>query len=187
MKTAERTTTGATGNAENLTKWVVDPAHSEFLFKVKHMMISTVTGRFESFNATVEAAGDDFTKAAINVEVDVDSINTNNEDRNNHLKSDDFFNAERFPRITFSSTYFDGEKLTGDLTIRDVTKEVSLQVESNGIAVDPYGQTKAGFELAGEISRKEFGLMWDVVTEAGSVVVSDKVKMVIDIQFIRQD
>jgi polyisoprenoid-binding protein YceI len=185
MKTAERTTSEAAGNAEKMTKWVVDPAHSEFLFKVKHMMISTVTGRFESFNAVVEAQGEDFTNAAIQVEVEVDSINTNNEDRNNHLKSDDFFNAERFPRITFNSTSFDGETLTGDLTIRDVTKEVSLQVESNGIAVDPYGQTKAGFELAGEISRKEFGLMWDVVTEAGSVVVSDKVKLVIDIQFVR--
>jgi polyisoprenoid-binding protein YceI len=174
-------------NSDVITRWLVDPAHSEFLFKVKHMMISTVTGRFERFGATVETVGDDFTNADISVEVEVDSIQTNNPDRDSHLKSDDFFNAESFPRITFRSSSFDGERLTGDLTIRDITREVTLQVESSGTAVDPYGQTKAGFELTGEISRKEFGLKWDVVTEAGSVVVSDKVKLIIDIQFIRQD
>ncbi len=170
-----------------MTSWVVDPAHSEFLFKVKHMMISTVTGRFEKFNAIAGTNGDDFTGAEISVEVEVDSINTNFPDRDNHLKSVDFFNAESFPVIGFRSSGFDGTTLTGDLTIRDVTREVTLQVESHGIAVDPYGQTKAGFELTGEINRKEFGLMWDVITEAGSVVVSDKVKLVIDIQFVRQD
>ena len=174
-------------NSDVITRWVVDPAHSEFLFKVKHMMISTVTGRFERFDATVETEGDDFTDAKIDVEVAVDSIQTNNPDRDAHLKSDDFFNAESFPVITFRSSSFEGEKLTGDLTIRDITREVTLRVESNGTAVDPYGQTKAGFELTGEIRRKEFGLMCDVVTEAGSVVVSDKVKLIIDIQFIRQD
>jgi len=166
---------------------VVDPAHSEFLFKVKHMMISTVTGRFEQFNATVETSGEDFSNAEISVDVDVSTINTNNPDRDRHLKSDDFFNAEQFPMISFRSSSFDGETLTGDLTIRDVTRQVSLQVDSNGTAVDPYGQTKAGFELTGEINRKEYGLKWDAVTEAGNVVVSDKVKLVIDIQFIRQD
>ena len=187
MKTEELSNRQFETNSDVMTRWVVDPAHSEFLFKVKHMMISTVTGRFEKFDATVETEGDDFTNAEISVEVEVDSINTNNPDRDAHLKSDDFFNAEAIPFITFRSNSFDGETLTGDLTIRDVTRQVNLQVESNGTAVDPYGQTKVGFELTGEISRKEFGLMWDVVTEAGNVVVSDKVKMVIDIQFIRQD
>jgi len=187
MKTEKTKNAEFANKPDAMTKWIVDPAHSEFLFKVKHMMISTVTGRFEHFNAIVETTGDDFTDAAIKVEVHVDSINTTSADRDNHLKSDDFFNAGEFPFITFQSTSFDGETLTGNLTIRDVTKEVSLQVESNGTAVDPYGQTKAGFELTGEISRKEFGLMWNVVTEAGSVVVADKVKMVIDIQFIRQE
>lgn len=174
-------------NTEEITKWVVDPAHSEFLFKVKHMMISTVTGRFERFNATVETDGEDFSDAEISVEVEVDSINTNSPDRDNHLKSDDFFNAEKYPVIRFHSVSFDGETLTGDLTIRETTRRIGLQVESNGTAVDPYGQTKAGFELTGEINRKEFGLKWDAVTEAGNVVVSDKVKLVIDVQFIRQD
>lgn len=187
MKTDEMSKRADFSNSDEKTKWVVDPAHSEFLFKVKHMMISTVTGRFEQFNATVETSGEDFSNAEISVDVDVSTINTNNPDRDQHLKSDDFFNAEQFPMISFRSSSFDGETLTGDLTIRDVTRQVSLQVDSNGTAVDPYGQTKAGFELTGEINRKEYGLKWDAVTEAGNVVVSDKVKLVIDIQFIRQD
>ncbi len=168
------------------TIWKIDPTHSEFTFKVKHMMISTVSGEFEKFDTTVGTNGDDFTNADVNVEVEVDSIKTKNEDRENHLKSDDFFNAEKYPLITFKSKSFDGETLVGDLTIRDVTKEVALDAEFNGIAVDPYGQTKAGFELSGEINRKEFGLMWSAVTEAGSVVVSDKVKLGINVQFIKQ-
>jgi polyisoprenoid-binding protein YceI len=118
--------------------------------------------------------------------VDIDSINTKNADRDAHLKSDDFFNAEQFPQMTFRSKSFDGENLTGDLTIRDITKEVSLDVDFNGVAVDPYGQTKAGFELTGKINRKDFGLKWSAVTEAGNVVVSDTVKLVIDVQFVKQ-
>jgi polyisoprenoid-binding protein YceI len=187
MKTDAMRRTDGNTTTEEMTKWIVDPAHSEFLFKVKHMMISTVTGRFERFDATVKTSGEDFSDADINVEVEVDSINTNSPDRDQHLKSDDFFNAERFPVIRFRSVSFDGETLAGDLTIRETTKRIEMQVESNGTAVDPYGQTKAGFELSGEINRKEFGLKWDAVTEAGNVVVSDKVKLVIDVQFIRQD
>ncbi|HKI89981.1 MAG TPA: YceI family protein [Draconibacterium sp.] len=168
------------------TLWKVDPVHSEFTFKVKHMMISTVTGEFEKFDATVETNGDDFSNAKVNVDVQVDSIKTKNTDRENHLKSDDFFNAEKYPKITFNSKSFDGETLVGDLTIRDKTKEIKLDTEFNGIAVDPYGQTKAGFELTGEINRKEFGLMWNAVTEAGNVVVSEKVKIAVNIQFVKQ-
>lgn len=168
------------------TKWAIDPTHSEVSFKVKHMMISTVTGHFESFDANVEAEDDTFKNADIQVAVDIDSINTKNADRDAHLKSDDFFNAEQFPQMTFSSKSFDGENLVGDLTIRDVTKEVELDVDFNGVAVDPYGQTKAGFELTGKINRKDFGLKWSAVTEAGNVVVSDTVKLVIDVQFVKQ-
>jgi polyisoprenoid-binding protein YceI len=116
----------------------------------------------------------------------VDSIKTKNADRDAHLKSDDFFNAASFPKITFKSTAFDGEKLTGNLTIRDITKEVTLEVDYNGTAVDPYGQTKAGFEISGSINRKEFGLKWDAVTEAGSIVVADKIQLVIDAQLVKQ-
>lgn len=187
MKTDANTRREEFSNTLEMTKWAVDSAHSEFLFKVKHMMISTVTGRFERFDATVETSGEDFSGAEISVEVEADSINTNSPDRDNHLKSDDFFNAEKFPVISFRSTAFDGETLTGDLTIRDITRQVTLQVESNGTAVDPYGQTKAGFELTGEINRKEFGLKWDAITEAGSVVVAEKVQLMIHVQFIRQD
>lgn len=168
------------------TKWVIDPAHSEIGFKVKHMMISTVSGQFEKFDATAETNGEDFTTVSVKVKIDVDSINTKNKDREAHLKSDDFFNAEKFPQMTFVSKSFDGEKLSGDLTIRDITKEVTLETEFNGIAVDPYGQTKAGFELSGEINRKDFGLKWSAVTEAGNVVVSDKVKLIIGAQFVKQ-
>lgn len=168
------------------TKWSIDNAHSDVAFKVRHMMISTVTGHFEDFEATVKTDGDNFENASIEFSAKTDSINTKNKDRDNHLKSDDFFNAEKFPEMKFVSKSFDGEKLVGDLTIRDKTKEVILDAEFNGIAVDPYGQTKAGFEIAGEINRKDFDLTWSAVTEAGSIVVSDKVKLVIDAQFTKQ-
>ncbi len=168
------------------TKWAIDPSHSEIAFKVKHMMISTVTGHFEDYTATVETEGDSWTNAKINVSIKTDSINTKNKDRDAHLKSDDFFAAEQYPEITFVSKSYANGKLIGDLTIRDTTKEVSLDVEYNGTAVDPYGQTKSGFEISGQINRKEFGLSWSAVTEAGNIVVSDKVKLAIEAQFIKQ-
>ena len=168
------------------SKWVLDPTHSELAFKVKHMMISTVTGYFEQFEGELETDDENFNNASVEISVDVASISTNNADRDGHLKSDDFFNAEAFPKMTFKSKSFDGTTLTGDLTIRDVTKEVALDVEYNGTAVDPYGQTKSGFEVTGEINRKEFNLSWSAVTEAGSIVVSDKVKIVGAVQFVKQ-
>jgi polyisoprenoid-binding protein YceI len=151
------------------------------------MMISTVTGHFEDFDASVETEGEDFRDARINFTARIDSINTKNRDRDHHLKSEDFFNAKAYPELTFRSKSFDGELLTGDLTIRDITKEVTLEVDFNGIAVDPYGQLKAGFGISGEINRKDFQLNWDVVTEAGSIVVADKVKLAVDVQFFRQE
>lgn len=168
------------------TNWVIDNTHSEIAFKVRHMMISTVTGHFEDFKATAKTDGENFENAEISFTANTASINTKNEDRDTHLKSDDFFNSEKYPELKFVSKSFIGEKLTGDLTIRDVTKEVTLDVELNGIAVDPYGQTKAGFEINGEISRKDFGLTWNAVTEAGSVVVSDKIRLAIDVQLTKQ-
>ena len=168
------------------TKWTIDKSHSEIAFKVKHMMISTVTGHFDNFLATVETSADDFNTASIAFTAETGSINTKNKDRDGHLKSDDFFNAEKFPELKFISKSFDGEHLTGDLTIRDVTKKVVLSVDFNGIAVDPYGQTKAGFEIQGEINRKDFNLTWSAVTEAGNIVVADKVKLIIDAQFIKE-
>ena len=171
---------------ENNTNWSIDNAHSEIAFKVKHMMISTVTGHFEDFEATAKTNGDNFNNAVIEFSAKTASINTKNKDRDAHLKSDDFFNSEKFPEMKFVSKSFDGENLIGDLTIRDVTKEITLNADFNGVAVDPYGQTKAGFEITGELNRKDFNLTWSAITEAGSIVVSDKVKLVVDVQFIKQ-
>lgn len=150
------------------------------------MMISTVTGYFESFDGEIEADAEDFSDAKIQFSVTIDSINSKNTDRDGHLKSDDFFNAAMYPKMTFVSKSFNGESLIGDLTIRDVTKEVTLDVDYQGTAFDPYRQTKAGFEVTGIINRKEFGLNWSAVTEAGNIVVSDKVKLQLDVQFIKQ-
>ena len=170
----------------NNTNWTIDATHSEIAFKVKHMMISTVTGHFEDFTATAKTDGESFENASIEFSAKTGSINTKNADRDAHLKSDDFFNSEKFPEMKFVSKSFKGDKLVGDLTIRDITKEITLDAELNGIAVDPYGQTKAGLEIKGEINRKDFNLTWSAVTEAGSIVVSDEVKLVVDVQFIKQ-
>ena len=167
------------------TKWNIDPTHSEISFKVKHMMISTVTGHFEDINASVETETENFINAAFNFTAKTDSVNTKNNDRDAHLKSDDFFNAEAYPEMIFNSKSFDGSSLVGDLTIRDITKEIALDVDFNGVAVDPYGQTKAGFEITGSINRKDFNLTWNAVTEAGSIVVSDTIKLIADLQFIK--
>ena len=166
--------------------WKIDNTHSEITFKVKHMMISTVTGYFENFDATINTNDESFENASVEFNANIDSINTKNKDRDTHLKSDDFFNSEKFPEMKFISKSFNGQQLIGDLTIKDVTKEVQLDVDFNGIAVDPYGQTKAGFEISGNINRKDYNLTWNAVTEAGNIVVSDKVKIVIDAQFIKQ-
>lgn len=172
------------------TKWTIDQAHSEVQFKVKHMMVSTVTGTFNAFEGSAESSSDDFAGASFQFEAQIDSINTRNEQRDGHLKSDDFFNAEAFPMLKFVSTSFEKEgdeyELVGDLTIRDNTKPVKLAVEYNGTAVDPYGQTKAGFELKGKISRKEFGLKWNGLTEAGGIVVSDEVRLELNIQLTKE-
>lgn len=174
-----------------MATWKIDASHSEIEFKVKHLMITNVNGFFTDYDATVEAANDDFSDAKISFEAKVDSINTKNEQRDGHLKSDDFFNAAEFPLIKFESTGIvkkDNEhyKLTGNLTIRDNTKPVELDVEYAGITVDPWGQTKAGFEISGKISRKEFGLKWTATTEAGGIVVSDDVKLLANVQLIKQ-
>ena len=173
------------------TKWKVDPAHSEIQFKVKHLMITTVTGYFKKFDLEVESEGEDFTKAKkIIFTADVDSIETNNSQRDTHLKSADFFDAEKNKQIKFVSKKYEaaGEdyRLSGELTIRDVTRPITLTVEFGGIVVDPYGQTKAGFTIAGKISRKEFGLVWNAVTEAGQIVVGDEIKLHCEIQLVKQ-
>jgi polyisoprenoid-binding protein YceI len=172
--------------------WVLDPTHSEVQFKIKHLMITNVTGSFDIFNVTAQTEDEDFTKAKLSFRADVNSISTNNEQRDAHLKSADFFDAEKFPQIKFEATRtenVDGDgsyELYGDLTIRDVTKNVKLSVEFGGVVKDPYGNTKAGFTINGKINRKDFGLTWNAVTEAGGVVVGEEVKIAAEIQLIEQ-
>lgn len=173
------------------TKWLVDPAHSEVQFKVKHLMITTVTGYFRKFDLVVETEEDDFTKAnSIVFTADINSIDTNNNQRDTHLKSQDFFAAEQYGQLKFVGKKFeksgDHYLLHGDLTIRDVTKPLSIEVEYAGTVVDPYGQTKAGFTLDTKLKRKDFKLSWDAVTEAGQVVVSNDIKVHGEIQLIKQ-
>ena len=172
-------------------KWAVDPMHSEVQFKVKHLMITTVTGYFKTFNLMVETDNDNFNTAKkIEFTADIDSVDTNNQQRDTHLKSADFFNAVEHAQLRFTGTKYesngDDAKLHGDLTIRGITKPITVNVEFGGIVVDPYGQTKAGFTVSGKISRKEFGLTWSAVTEAGSVVVSDEIKIHAEVQLVKQ-
>jgi len=174
-----------------MATYKIDVDHSDILFKVKHLMISTATGYFKKFDATIETEGEEFTNAKVYFEADIDSIDTKNADRDAHLKSDDFFNAAQFPKMTFKSTSIEKEgegeyKLKGDLTIRDITKPITLEVDYNGSAKDPYGNERAGFEVTGKINRKEFGLKWSAVTEAGGLVVDDVVKLQMNVEFIKQ-
>ena len=169
------------------TKWTVDKAHSKVQFTVTHLVISEVTGEFKSFDATVESSKDDFTDAKIDFSADVSSISTDNDARDKHLKSDDFFNAEKFPKLTFKGKSFTkvgdkNYKLVGDLTIRDVTKEVSLDVVYNGSIKDPWGNIKAGFKIKGEINRFDYNLKWNALIEAGGAVVSKTVEMTVNLE-----
>ena len=174
-----------------MATYKIDAAHSDILFKVKHLMITTVTGQFKNFDATLTAEKEDFSDAQISFTADVNSIDTRSEQRDGHLKSNDFFNAEQFPELKFTSTSFtkegDGYVLKGNLTIRDITKSIELKADYAGAMVDPWGQKKVGFEAEGKIKRKEFGLSWDAVTEAGGVVVSDDVKLQLNVQFVQQN
>lgn len=171
-----------------MTTWKIDPAHSEVNFKVKHLIVSTVRGHFDKFNATIETSKEDFSDAKIRFEADINSINTNNEQRDTHLKSADFFYAENHPKMSFESTSI--EKLSdselevkGHLTIRGVKKEITLNVNFNGV-VSGFGDVKvAGFEINARLNRFDYGLKWNTLTEAGGVVVGDEVKIEIHAEF----
>jgi polyisoprenoid-binding protein YceI len=172
------------------TKWALDLAHTEVEFKVKHLVISTVTGRFSKFDGVVKSENEDFDQAQVSFSIDVNSINTNNEDRDNHLRSDDFFAVEKFPNIVFENGILskgNGDyKLSGDLTIRDITRPITLDVDFNGTQKDPWGNVKAGFELSGKLNRKDFNLTWNAITEAGSMLVGEDVRLVINAQLARE-
>lgn len=171
------------------TRWALDTTHSELTFKVKHMMITNVKGIFKNFS--VEANGDDIFSSRLSVNIDPSSIDTNNTDRDNHLRSPDFFDVEQHKEITFQSTSFkqkDGDEyeLKGVLTIKNISKEISLKVEFGGVNKDPWGNEKAGFSLEGKINRKDFGLNWNAALETGGVLVSEEVKFSGEVQFLKQ-
>ena len=171
------------------TKWIIDPTHSEVAFKVKHLVISTVTGYFRKFEGAAESASEDFNGASVTFSLDVNTIDTNQSDRDQHLKSADFFDTASFPSIAFGGKLVNqgGEyQLKGDLTLKGITQQVTLDVTYGGTVADPYGQTKAGFEIEGKLNRKDFGLTWSAITEAGSVVVSDQVRLQLSVQLVKQ-
>ncbi|GEP90345.1 polyisoprenoid-binding protein [Chitinophaga terrae (ex Kim and Jung 2007)] len=180
-----------TKTIHNMATWKIDPSHSDVQFKVKHLMITTVTGQFAKFDATMETTGNDFSTANITFEADVDSISTQNAQRDQHLQAADFFEAATYPKLTFVSKEVkkvddDSYKVTGDLTIKGNTRPVELNVEFGGEVVDPYGQTKAGFELSGKINRKDFGLTFHATTETGGLLLSDEVRLLASVQMVKQ-
>ncbi len=171
--------------------WKFDKAHSRVGFSVSYLVITDVEGNFEEFEGTITSIGDDFQDATIEFSAEVSSINTENEKRDSHLQSDDFFNAENFPKLMFKSKSFKkiddkNYKLVGDLTMRDVTKEVELDIVFNGIVNDPWGNTKAGFALKGEVNRFDYNLKWNKTVEAGGLIVSDEVTILANLTLIKQ-
>jgi len=170
----------------------IDPLHSDISFRIKHLMISNVNGNFNKFSATMQTESEEnFENASIWFEADVDSISTNISDRDNHLRSTDFFDAETYPKISFKSISVKGTgsdyEVIGNLTIKGVTNEVSLKGTYNGNDADAWGQTKYGFELEGQIKRSEFGLNFNVAGTKGSLVVADDVKLIINVQMIQSN
>ncbi|RZJ73495.1 YceI family protein [Flavobacterium sp.] len=173
------------------TKWVLDPTHSEITFKVKHMMFTNVSGKFDTFEASAETDGDDFSTAKIEFVAETASVNTGNADRDNHLRSADFFDAEQFPKVTFKSGGFvkksgDDYTLTGDLTLHGVTKQVTLDAEFGGLLQDPWLNTKAAFSINTKVNRKDWGLNWNAALETGGLLVSEEVRFAIELQFVKQ-
>jgi len=173
------------------TKWTLDATHSEIQFKVKHLMISTVTGQFNRFNGTVKTEGDNFETAKIHFSADINSISTNNEQRDAHLRNSDFFDADNYPRLIFESdslekTGDDEYKLHGTLTMRGVSKKVVLDVEFGGLMNDPWGNERAGFSVTGRINRQDFGVSFGAVTETGGLLLDNEVKLIANVQFVKQ-
>ena len=173
------------------TTWTVDKAHSKVGFSVSYLVITDVQGYFKDYDAQITSNGDDFSTANIELKVNTSSIFTDNDKRDNHLRSDDFFNAEKYPQMVFKGKSIKkvGDKkykLIGDFTIRDVTKQITLDVTYNGTVKDPWGNTKAGFKVTGEIDRFDYNLKWDKSIETGSLVVGKEVELVIDLQLVKK-
>lgn len=175
----------------NTTKWTLDPTHSEIQFKIKHLMISTVTGQFNTFSGTVQTDNEDFSTAKISFSADIDSISTNNEQRDQHLKNGDFFDAENFPTLSFEASGMekvseDTFRLQGSFTMRGVSKPVSLEVEFGGNTIDPWGNSRVGFAVSGKIRRSDFGVSFGILSETGNVMLADEVKIFANVQFVKQ-
>ena len=173
------------------TKWVLDPTHSELGFKIRHLMITNISGFFKKFSAEMQTEGEDFATAAINLTVDMSSIDTNNEQRDAHLRNSDFFEVEQYPELAFRSTRvekLDGEnfRLHGDLTMKGITKPVTLQVEYNGVTKDPWGGERAGFVVTGKINRSDWGVNFTAVLETGGVALGEEVKIHSEIQLVKE-
>ena len=174
------------------TKWLLDPIHSELQFKIKHLMISNVSGAFKSFSAEVETEDEDFSTAKINLTAQMDSISTNNEQRDAHLRNSDFFEVEKYPELKFKSTKVeevdsDTFMLHGELTMKGVTKPVKLDVEFNGATKDPWGGERAGFVITGKINRADWGINFNSVLETGGVMLSEEVRINSEIELVKQE
>ncbi len=175
----------ATLNTLTAGTWAIDPTHTEVGFVARHLMVTKVRGSFTDVTGTVQV-GQDIGDSVANVTIKTASVSTGTADRDTHLRSADFFDVDTYPEITFVSTSYDGDTLTGDLTIKGVTKPVTLDVEFNGVATDPWGNDKAAFEATGELNRTDWGLTWNANLEKGGVLVSEKIKLVIDVQLAKQ-
>ncbi|MEO6713800.1 MAG: YceI family protein [Mycobacteriales bacterium] len=183
--------TTATTTSELTGAWTLDPAHTRLGFSARHAMVTTVRGHFGDVSGVLQLDGDNPEKSTAEVTIQTASISTGQADRDGHLRGADFFDAQTWPVITFKSTSArangdDDFVLTGDLTVRDVTRPVQLKVSYLGAATDPFGNKRAGFEGTTEISRKDFGLTWNVALETGGLLVSDKVKITVDVSAIGQ-
>ena len=166
-------------------KWTIDPGHSEAQFKIKHLAIATVTGRFRKFEGTVDTSTEDFSSAEVSVTLDTASIDTNNPQRDGHLLSPDFFHAEKYPTITFAGS-LQADRLAGELTIGETTHPVTLDAAFHGIGTGRYGDTRAGFEVSGKINRKDFGLTWNMLADGGGgFVLGEEVRLVFEIELVK--
>ena len=173
------------------TTWSLDPTHSEIQFKVKHLMISTVTGQFSQFSGTIETEGDDFVTGKVHFEAEADSISTNNNQRDIHLRTGDFFDTEKYPKIIFDGekiekTGEDEYRLHGSISIKGVSKKIVLNIEFGGITQDPWGNTRAGFSVTGKINRYDFGITFGSVSETGGLLLGDEVKIHANVQFVKE-
>jgi polyisoprenoid-binding protein YceI len=173
-------------------KWLLDPMHSELQFKIKHLMISNVSGALKSFQAEVETEEEDFSTAEINLTAQMDSISTNNEQRDAHLRNSDFFEVDKYPELKFKSTKVekidaDTFVLHGELTLKGVTKPVKLNVEFNGTTKDPWGGERAGFVVTGKINRADWGVNFNSALETGGVLLGEEVKIHSELEFVKQE